>query len=322
MKRILLTVIVLFYAVITFAGSNNEVKASLTSVTVFRVGAEMNHQAKAILVKGNNELVIENVSSSVDISSLQVSCNGNVTVMGTEFSNDYLQDETKTAVTKMLEDSLEKVNASIEKNNTALSIVNDLLAVLKANQEIKGTQTGLSVSELVKLMDYYKLKSNELQNELAVLNQRNKRLSELAVKLNMQMEEEQKKNTKTFGRLILQLNCAIAGKYDFDISYITQNAYWTPFYDLKAENILSPLKIVYRAKIFQTTGIDWKQVKLNLSTSMPSQNGNAPVFKTWFLSYINPVKYYEKTVLSNQIPDSYRIRITGKNSRCSSRYKR
>ena len=271
----------------------NIVKARLTAVTVYRTGAEMNHQAKADFLKGNNELVIENISNSIDINSLQVNCSGNVTVMGVEFSTDYLQDETKSAVVKTLEDSLEKVNASIEKNKASINIVNELLAVLKSNKEIKGTQTGLSVVELMKLMEYYKTKSIELQNELSALTQKNNKLSGQIGKLKDQIEEEQKKNAKTFGKIILQLNCSVQGKYDFNISYVTPNAYWTPFYDLRADNIKSPLKLIYRAKIFQTTGIDWKQVKLSLSTSTPTQTGNAPIFKSWFLSYINPVKYYD-----------------------------
>lgn len=46
---------------------------------------------------------------------------------------------------------------------------------------------------------------------------------------------------------------------------------------------------MYKAKVVQTTGIDWKQVKLSLATSMPSQWGNAPELNTWFVAYINPV---------------------------------
>lgn len=277
-------------------GGSIIVKAGLTHVTVFRIGAEMNHLAKAELIKGNNELIIENISNSMDANSLQVNCNGSVTVMGVEFSADHLQNEIKTAVIKMLEDSVEVVNANLEKIKTNISVINDLLTVLKANKEIKGSQTGLSVAELVKLMEYYKSKSFELQNELITLNQKEKKLNEWLVKLNSQITEEQKKNTKSTGKLILQLNCAVAGKYDFIVSYITPNAYWTPFYDLRAENITAPLKLIYRAKIFQTTGIDWKQVKLSLSTSSPSQTGNAPLFKTWFLSYINPVNLYDRSL--------------------------
>lgn len=283
-------------------GNGNTVKATLNTVTVYRVGAEMNHQAKAQLINGNNELVIENISNALDANSLQVNCDGNVTVMGIEFSTDYLKEEIKSPYVQLLEDSVEKINRDLNKTKSAISIVNDLINVLKANKEIKGTQTGLSVAELMKLMEYYKTKSGELQNELAALNQQQIKQERQLKKLNEQISEEQKKNTRSMGKLILQLNCAIAGKYDFTISYITKNAYWTPFYDLRAANISSSLKLIYRAKIFQTTGIDWKQVKLSLSTSTPSQNNNAPLFNAWFLSYINPVNYYNKSMaLQNTI---------------------
>jgi DNA-binding transcriptional MerR regulator len=283
--------------------NGNTVKATLNAVTVYRAGAEMSHLAKAQLTKGNNELIIEDISNALDAGSIQVNCSGNVTVMGVEFSTDYLKDEIKTPGIRLLDDSVERVNSNLDRAKTAIGIVNELLSVLKANKEIKGTQTGLSVAELMKLMEYYKAKSTELQNELAALNQKEIKLNEQLEKLNDQIAEEQKKNTRSAGKLILQLNCAIAGKYDFTISYITQNAYWVPFYDLRAENISAPLKIIYRSKIFQTTGIDWKQVKLSLSASIPSQSGNAPLFNTWFLSYINPVNYYNRTLgLQNTIP--------------------
>jgi len=298
MKKIfsLLALLYCFNSSMANEGGQLNSKATLTNVTVFRVGAEMNHLAKGELIKGNNELVIENISNVLDPGSIQVNCNGNVTVMGVEFSTDHLQNEIKTPAIKILEDSVETFIANLEKIKTSASVIKDLLAVLKANKEIKGSQTGLSVAELMKLMEYYKTKSFELQNELNALHQKEKKLNETMVKLNNQIAEEQKKNTKSTGKLILQLNCAVAGKYDFNISYITQNAYWTPFYDLRAESITAPLKLIYRAKIFQTTGIDWKQVKLSLSTSTPSQTGNAPLFSTWFLSYINPVNFYNKSL--------------------------
>ncbi len=295
----------------------NSVKATLNAVTVYRIGAEMNHRATAQLTKGNNELIIEDISNTLDANSIQVNCHVNVTIMGVEFSTDFLRSEIKTPAIRLLEDSVERANRELDKTTTAISIVNDLLNVLKSNKEIKGTQTGLSVAELMKLMEYYKTKSIELQNELAALTQQRLKLDKQLKKLTEQIAEEQKKNTKSSGKLVLQLNCAIAGKYDFSISYITPNAYWTPFYDLRAENITSPLKLMYRSKIFQTTGIDWKQVKLSLSTSTPSQNSTAPLFKAWFLSYINPINYYNKslalqnTISSNNISGLLEGRAAG-----------
>jgi uncharacterized protein (TIGR02231 family) len=273
----------------TNGDNSNKVKATLTTVMVYKVGAEMTHTAKADVTEGNSELTIDNISNSVDINSIQVNCNGNVTVMGVEFATDNLQDEIKTPEIKFLEDSAEKINKNLGKVKTEIDIIDQLLEVLKSNRDIKGSQTGVSVAELTKLMNYYEAKSISLQNELDGLNDKQARLSDLFNKLNDQIAEEEKKNTKQTGKLILQLNCAIADRYDFTISYITQNAYWIPFYDLKADNIKSPLQLIYRAKIYQTTGIDWKQVKLSLSTSIPNQSGNAPIFDPWFLGYIEPV---------------------------------
>ena len=85
------------------------------------------------------------------------------------------------------------------------------------------------------------------------------------------------------------------------VSYITPNAWWTPTYDIRVDNIKNPLKVIYKAKVAQTTGIDWRKVKLSLSTSVPSQWGNAPVLRSWFLSYVNPVVAMERSLARNRI---------------------
>jgi TonB-dependent SusC/RagA subfamily outer membrane receptor len=289
-------------------------KAELTAVTVYRAGAEMIHAAKANLVKGNSELVIENLSNALEINSVQIKSSDNVTVMGVEFNTDYLKDDIKNPRIKMLEDSVERLSSEIERIKLNESITTDLLTVLKANKEIKGTQTGLSVAELMKLMDYYKLKSAELQLELAQLKQKKDKFSLQLQKIVNQIDEEEKKNNTSSGSLVLQLNTAVAGKYEFVITYVTNNAYWNAFYDLKATNVIAPLKLIYRAKIFQTTGIDWKQVKLSLSTSTPTQAGNAPVFKAWFLSYINPVQKYERNLSTVNTIQSFQQNFNFSNS--------
>lgn len=282
------------------ADEPNTVPSVIKSVTIYRNGAELSHTAKATLKKGSNELIIEGISNSIDINSLQINCPATTTILGVEFSNLFLVNEVATPAQKKLQDSVEIISAEIEKIDISITTTEDLLSVLKSNKEIKGSQTGLSVAELIKLMDYYKLKSAELQNELSALKIKKTKRTALLVKLNNQVTEEQKKNTKTSGRILLQLSAALSGDNDFTISYITQNAYWTPYYDIKVESVTSPLKIIYKAKISQTSGIDWKQVKLALSTSTPSQYGAAPLLKSWFLSYVNPVVVMEKDLEVNQ----------------------
>ena len=283
------------------ANEPKSIPSELKSVTVYRSGAEMAHQASTQLFAGNNDLVIENISNNIDINSIQINCPSAVTILSVEFANNFLVLPEISARISSLKDSAEKVQAELDRINVQVITTADLLEVLKSNRELKGSQTGLSVAELVRLMDYYKIKSAELQNDLAQQKEKQKKLLEIAAKIKNQVQEEETKNTKQAGRLHLQLSVAVTGKYNFTVSYITPNAYWTPTYDIRVENIKSPLKVIYKAKVVQTTGFDWKKIKLSLSTSLPSQWGNAPVLKSWFLSYINPVNVMEKSLASNTI---------------------
>lgn len=277
--------------------------ASLKSVTVYRSGANMEHTAFANLNSGNSELIIEGISSYVDINSIQVNCPSQVTILGIEFSNDYLSPENQSPEILILKDSLDKLVEEISKINIQITTSSDMIEILRVNRDIKGSQTGVSVAELAKLMEYYKTQSLLLQNNILKFRKQKTELEKRQSSISNQIVEEQKKNTKSSGRLIIQLSSALAGSYEFKINYISQNAYWTPYYDIRAENIKSPLKFIYKAKISQSTGIDWKKVKLFLSTATPKNYGTAPTLQTWFLGYINPVNYLNSSLAkANTIP--------------------
>lgn len=288
MKGMLIVLITLSLAVAVQAGGDkNIVSAVLKSAMVYRSGAELTHTARVALNQGNNDLVIDNISNRIDINSLQIGSNANVTILSVEFSTNFLRPEQKLPIVKKLEDSLESVNDDLTKVQVVLKTDQELLDLLKANKEIRGDQTGVSVVELTKMVDYYKSKTLELQNEISRYKEKEVKLIDLSGKINRQIKEEEQKNNKTIGKLLLQLYCPLAGQYDFTISYVTPAASWNPSYDLRVENINKPVSLAYKAKLSQSTGIDWEHVKLALSTSVPSQHNNAPEIKTWFLAYNN-----------------------------------
>ena len=302
MKRILtITFFAAFSFIHLFARDENiTASALLTNVTVYRNGAELLHNASANLKQGMNDLYIEHLANEIDINSIQIKTADAVTIQNIEFSNNYLQPTEKSRQQLLLEDSVEQLQKEADRIQIQLNSITDLLDVLHSNKNIKGEQTGLSVAELVKLMDYYKNKSLELNNEAGIWNERRKKNEERILHVKKQIGEEQKKNISNTGRLLLKISVAVAGKYDLVISYIAKNAFWTPYYDVRVTSTKEGIKLVRKAKIVQTSGIDWKQVKLSLSTSLPSQYGAAPVLESWFLGYVNPVTQMDK-YLTNSI---------------------
>lgn len=318
MKRIVIILITLSFLTSARAGGDKNIVSSvLKSAMVYRVGAELTHSAKASLNQGNNELIIDNISNRIDINSLQIGSNGTVTILSVEFSTNYLRYEQKLPQIKKLDDSLDSVNDEIKRVQVILKTDKELLDLLKANKEIRGDQTGVSVIELTKMMDYYRTKTLELQNEISRYTEKETKLFEIVAKITKQIKEEELKNSKTIGRLLLQIYCPLAGQYDFTISYVTPAAGWNPTYDLRVENINKPVALAYKAKLTQSTGLDWQQVKLALSTSVPAQHNNAPDIKTWFLTYYSPdlVNALSGRVAGVSVaPAPTSIRIRGANS--------
>ena len=297
---------------LAFAGDEKiTVPAALKSATVYRTGAELTHTAKAVLKQGNNDIIIEGLSNSLDINSVQIGSDAKLTILSVEFSTDYLKPAIKSTTIKRLEDSLEIISKETAKIQVMLKTDNELLELLKANRDMRGTQTGVSVAELMKMMDYYKTKALETQNEIALYQEKQNKLNETSEKISSQIAEEEQKNNKTIGKLMLQVMSPMAGNCNLTISYITAKASWNPSYDIRVESVSKPINLLYKAKLTQTTGIDWKQVKLTLATSSPNQNNNAPILKSWFLSYVDPVIRMENNLYMNSIQSSLQGRMPG-----------
>ncbi|MEO5593295.1 MAG: mucoidy inhibitor MuiA family protein, partial [Chitinophagaceae bacterium] len=295
-----------------FAGDEkNIIPAVLKSATVYRSGAELTHTAKALLKQGNNDLIIEGLSNGTDINSVQIGSDEKLTILSVEFSTDYLKPAVKSSNIKRLEDSLELLSKETARIQVMLKTDNELLEILKANRDIRGTQTGVSVAELVKMMEYYKTKALETQNEITIYQEKQNKLNEVIQKISLQINEEEQKNNKTTGKLMLQVVSPLAGNCNLTISYITSKASWNPSYDIRVENVTKPISLLYKARLVQTTGIDWKQVKLTLATSAPNQNNNAPVLKSWFLSYTNPVTRMENNLYMNSVQSMLQGKVAG-----------
>ena len=281
----------LLISVFAFAQKPIFVSAKVKAATVYFNSAEMLQNTSAILPKGTSEIVIKNVSDYVNENTVQIGAPATVTVLSVQFTNDYISeyelDETNPVI-KKVRDSINLVKKEIKKVDNARDSETKAIELLDKNQQISGLNSGLNVAELIKMVDYYKLKRTELNNNYDALEEKSIKLNEILVVLNAKLETNTKKEEKSSkGKLIIQVMNEIAGNVDFEINYLTNGASWKPFYDLRANNVTEPIDMMYKAEIIQNTGIDWKKVKLKLSSGNPNQNNQAPTVNPWFLQYQN-----------------------------------
>jgi len=124
--------------------------------------------------------------------------------------------------------------------------------------------------ELQKAIDFYREKTlqinkqiSELEKNLVVLNMKLTSAKNQLADLNYQNNPERKE-------VIVVLSSSSEQNTTALLRYLVTNTGWQATYDLIAEDIKNPVELKYKAKVYNNTGIDWKQVKLKFSTADPS----------------------------------------------------
>ncbi len=265
--------------------------AKVKAATVYFNAAEISETTTVLLPAGNSEIVIKNVADYLNENTIQIAAPATVTVLSVQFTNNYISEyeiDEKSPLIKKVRDSIKLVEKEILRTTNQKNSETKSIELLDKNQQVFGVNSGLSVAELIKMVEFYKIKRTEISNSCDALTERISKLNELLANLNNKLEINTKNEEKiSKGKLILQLMNEVAGNVTFDINYLTSNASWNPFYDLRANSIADPIAMMYKAKVIQNTGIDWKKVKLTLSSGNPNQNNQSPELNPWFLRYRN-----------------------------------
>jgi uncharacterized protein (TIGR02231 family) len=285
------TILSAFLLVTAFALAQKPIftTAKVKAATVYFNAAEISQTTTVNLPLGTSEIVIKNVAVNLNENSVQIGAPATLTVLSVQFTNDYVSEyeiDLKSPALKKVKDSIVLVQKELLKLGNARNSETKTLVLLDRNQQVSGVNSGLNVMELMKMVDYYKNKQIEIANSINALTEKEQKLNEILKKLNNKLEVDTSKEEKTSsGKLIVQVMNNLAGAVPLDITYLSNNASWTPFYDLRTESVTAPINMMYKAQVVQNTGIDWKKVKLTLSSGIPNQNNQAPLLNSWFLNY-------------------------------------
>jgi uncharacterized protein (TIGR02231 family) len=91
----------------------------------------------------------------------------------------------------------------------------------------------------------------------------------------------------------IEVAAEAAGSAVFRVSYSVRGAHWRPLYDARLDTgsreRKPSLELVRRAEIVQTTGEDWTDVALAVSTVRTAKGGSAPELSPLIVSYQQPV---------------------------------
>ena len=303
MNKIMTLVCSLVLGTFLLANEKELIKSTLNEATVYSQGAQLHHKASYTIKAGITEISIEGISSYIDPKSLQVKATGNVVIIDSKYTLFYPQPEVKAyegipakIVKEMaqLTDSLEMLGFDLKEIQDEIAIYKAAQNIISMNGAVRGSgKVNDSINLLKQTVEYYTNKMNEINKKLLALEKKKKEKEKVQQRLqvrydNLQNYQNQTYDTKKYTpipRVVITLSATEAASGKISFSYLVSQAGWVPLYDIRSDSQTGKISLTYKAQVFQNSGIDWDNIKLNISTNNPYANKTKPELNPWYIDY-------------------------------------
>ena len=305
MKKIFASLFVLCFTSQLFAGDKENVKSTITEVTVYTQGAQIFRKATYNVKPGITEIIIDGICPTIDAKSLQVKATGNIVILDSKYSMFYPEPKFTATIDGLplkirkdiflLEDSLLVLGYEIQEIQDEIDVLNATKSILSNNGAIRGQgKVNDSIQLLKQAVDYYAVKMNEINKQLLKLNRRkaekNVRKTEMQNRLNNLQNYQSTSNQEVTQlgpthRIIVTVSSKEITNGKITLSYLVSGAGWIPLYDIRSELAAGKVNLNYKAQVYQNTGSKWEDVRLTISTNNPFQNKIKPTLNPWYIDY-------------------------------------
>ncbi|MBC3230796.1 MULTISPECIES: DUF4139 domain-containing protein [Serratia] len=283
---------------LAYSGVAQAQDVTLNDVTVFIRGAELFNSSKVTLPAGESEVVFTNIASGLNEQSLMLDADNGVVVQSFSIKRDFLTEHVSPEVeqlTKQIDDEVREQS----KLNVQREVIQAQLAVLESNRALGSEKEGASVEQVNQMLELVSRRMSEVLLADIELKEKIAAIDKNIEKLKSQLDEAQQKTGQTVNQVVVKFYTAKAVTSNVKLSYVIPDAGWVPTYDVRVNSITQPVKLSYKANVFQNSGINWDKVNLTLSSGNPSEGAQAPKLQPWYLDFYQD---YSSSKMAMSIP--------------------
>lgn len=256
-----------------------EVTADIKSVTVYNSSAEINYQKTIALPSGKSTIVFTDLCPEIVENTINIfSTSQDVEIITVTDKINYVKEQKKQNVLiKNYQDSILKFDREIGMNACKIEVYTREKDLLFNGESIGGVSKGVLVSEIEKASIFFNKRYSELTTEIFILTENEKSLKMLRKKYLDQIQEMSANTSKSMSEIRVTVINNKSGDATFNFKFLTAKAGWAPIYDCKYQGVGKPLLFVFRANVFNASGVDWNNVDVKLSTANPTAGFDKPV---------------------------------------------
>lgn len=290
MKKYRFLSLICAVALTPLALSAAAVDSHINAVTVYPDRAVITRTGSAGLTNGINELVFENLPAGLLDQSLQVSGTGsiNTTILDVTARQTYLAatpDPRRQGLEDQIDALREKDRAVIDRITVVRGQTN-LITQLQSSAVAIGPgekSERPKLDDVKSVLEYGQKQLLELAAQQQQLdNQRADLQAEIAA-LQNQLNDLRGTGARSVKTVVVRVQATGTGTFNASLNYTVYGASWTPSYDARVLSGEKAVELGYFGNVRQSTGEDWSNVALTLSTARPALGGSAPDLGVWNL---------------------------------------
>lgn len=282
MKKVLLAASLVGFISVD-AQNTVDLNPAVKKVTIYLSGAIVTHEVQAQLPEGKSTVVFHGLPSNLDKESIQLASTGEITILSVTAYEDYLSESKKNVNTKKWADSVNVLQDELERLKNEMDIMQDGKNLLDENRKTEGANNGTNAATVKAMYDYYVHQVAHIDDSLMYMRKKQRTILGKLDRINKEMHEWKSRTDTLASSIEAIVSCDHAQELGFRLSYLTWEAGWTPYYDLRTKDIKHGPELTYKANVYQHTGEDWNNIDITLSTSNPSVNQTAPVLSPDYL---------------------------------------
>jgi uncharacterized protein (TIGR02231 family) len=268
----------------------------ITAVTVYTDRALVTRRGIIELSGEERELVLTELPVTLNAESVRVSGKGTVAVklQGVSVERDYTTEPVGERIAELTSqiETLEAEQRRIQLQLETLNLQSDFIQGLRSKTETSFSrslaQQQVSLDDTLKLIEFMGSKSTEYATAKEDLHDRQRQTDKQIKALRAKLQQlKTPQSTESF-QLRVSIEPSGAGEFELEVNYIVDRASWTPLYDLRVQTTRKIIQLSYLAQVTQTTGEDWENINLTLSTAKTGLGTLPPKLDPWYIDIPTP----------------------------------
>jgi len=289
---------VLWAASINATASTTAEKAitsTITTVTVHLSGAQVTRTARVELPKGTLRLVFKDLSEEADPASVRVSGTGGFTILSVKHRLDHGTKPEGGGEVEATEARIKAVERSVQDERNRIGLLQNEEQRLLKNEVVEGGQQGTTLERLRAINDYLRERIAAVRSGVLEGERRIGDLKEEAQRLQLRLGQLREKKPRARSEVLVEVAAEKALSSVLTLGYMVRSAGWSPHYDIRVGSLAAPLALTYKANVYQSSGEDWTDVRLELASGDPQRGGAMPQLAIWRLDAGNRPAVVQRT---------------------------